>query len=64
MPRKPLEDRVLKVKTATDIPLDLATRLDGFCRRRGVKKCDVWELALRRFLAEEYEKEVGDGERA
>lgn len=61
MARKPMAERVLKVKTATDIPLDLATRLDGFCRRKRVKKCDVWELALRRFLAAEYEQEAGNG---
>ena len=61
MPRKPVSERTLKVKIATDLPLDLVTRLDGFCRRRKVKKCDVFELALARFLAAEYEREVGDG---
>lgn len=61
-PRTPVSDRIVKVKTATDLPVDLLAQLDGFCRRKRVKKCDVWELALRRFLAAEYEKEVGGGD--
>lgn len=62
MPRKPFAERQLKTKVATDLPADLLAQLDGFCSRRRVKKCDVWELALRRFLAAEYEKEVGGGD--
>lgn len=53
MTRKPLSERPVKIKTATDLPQDLLVRLDEFCRQRGVKKCDVWELALRRFLKAE-----------
>lgn len=61
MSRKPLSERVVKVKVATDLPRDLMIQLDGFCLTRRVKKCDVWELALRRFLAAEYEKEAARG---
>jgi len=61
MRRKPVIERVLKTKIATDLPVDLVTQLDGFCRRRKVKKCDAVEIALRRWLAAEYEKEVVDG---
>lgn len=61
MTRKPVAERVLKSKIATDLPVDLVARLDGFCHRKRVKKCDVIEIALRRWLREQYEKEAVDG---
>lgn len=58
---KPLSERIQKMKLATDLPVDLVMRLDGFCRGRRVKKCDVIEIALRAWLAAQYEKEAAGG---
>lgn len=36
-----------------DLPSDLVQALDAFCEKRGVKKKNVAELALRMYLAKE-----------
>lgn len=36
-----------------DLPADLVEALDVFCEKRGVKKKNVAEMALRRYLAQE-----------
>ena len=59
--RKPVSERLLKMKVATDLPVDLLAQFDGYCRRTGIRKTDAFEIALRRWLAAEYEREVDRG---
>lgn len=51
--RKPVSDRIVKVKFGCDLPLELVERIDVYCRERGVYKNLATEAAWRRFLAEE-----------
>lgn len=52
---KLMSDRIVKMKFATDLPVDLLTELDQFCRDRGVQKNLVAEVALRRYMRQEVE---------
>lgn len=38
------------------LPVPLVDDIDSFCETRGVKKKEIVELAIRRFLAAEKEK--------
>jgi metal-responsive CopG/Arc/MetJ family transcriptional regulator len=48
-----MSERTVKMKFATDLPVDLLTEFDEFCRERGAQKNQVTELALRRYMREE-----------
>ncbi len=52
-----MSDRIVKMKFSADMPVDLLTELDQFCRDRQLQKNLVTELALRRYIREEMERD-------
>ncbi len=52
MTRKPPE-----IQVNFRMPLDLVDALDKFCQAKSVKKKEIVELAIRRFLRAEGEKQ-------